>query len=146
MDSREKGGRAPWAFAFPCWLKSWARSSAATATEAASFRQKINLRLQRQSLSTPVLLQPPKGLSGPKTLGQQEAAAQAQSVAGPMLDNETTAASVIGSLPKLHFCEDTNEPADVCNSQWLVVSGTFASACFLLFVRSVLCLSAWAPC
>lgn len=121
MESGGTAGRAPWPFAIPCWLRRWARGSAATATAAPLFCEKMPFRRQRQSRSAPAMLQPPKGPSGPKSHGQQEAAAQAQGALGPMPDNEMTAASVTGTLPKLHFCEDTNEPADVCNSQWLVL-------------------------
>lgn len=26
------------------------------------------------------------------------------------------------NIPSMHFCEFTNEPTDICNAQWLVVS------------------------
>lgn len=81
----------------------------------------------RSSLASPIMPGPPAGLQGPPTPSEKPRAAEVQpdSTSADSYGGQAAADSsaTAGTPFKLHFCEETNEPEDVCNAQWLVVSG-----------------------
>ena len=127
MDSGETPRwRSPWAVVTASWLGRGAQGMAAAAAAASLSRQGSAVRLPRQRHRVPILLQHPSVRSGAQgPLEQVQPEAKPSTASDQASNGQAIAVSPTNGPPKLHFCDDTNEPEDVCNAQWLVVSRSF---------------------
>ncbi|CDJ41499.1 erv1 / Alr family domain-containing protein, putative [Eimeria tenella] len=79
----------------------------------------------RSSLASPIMPSAPAALQGTPTPAEKPRAAEVHpdSTSADSYGGKASADSsaATGTPFKLHFCEETNEPEDVCNAQWLVL-------------------------
>lgn len=91
----------------------------------------------RSSLASPIMPSAPAALQGTPTPAEKPRAAEVHpdSTSADSYGGKASADSsaATGTPFKLHFCEETNEPEDVCNAQWLVVS---RQTCLFVFSQA----------
>ncbi|KAL8439393.1 hypothetical protein Efla_001863 [Eimeria flavescens] len=123
MEGEDAPGRPSWAGLASSWVLRWARGAARPAAAACLSSRRSAFRLPERGSRTAALLQEPGG--GPS---KEEAAAPAEEAShqSNISEEAVGSSSKANSCEapetlKLHFCDDTNEPEDVCNAQWLVL-------------------------
>lgn len=120
MESGRTSQRPSWAGVGAPWLRLGARGSA-VATVAPSY-QGLTVSLPGRGRGGPALLLEHGGTSLPQgTSEQPQQRTDASTAPDSVSASQTGDVALASGAPRLHFCEDTNEPEDVCNAQWLVL-------------------------
>ncbi|KAL8438649.1 hypothetical protein ACSSS7_000022 [Eimeria intestinalis] len=107
--------RLHWLGAASAWIGRGAKGSAYAAAAAALSPRRSTFRLPGLESRKPALLQR-KAASDPH--GEAAERAEASTRIPDLPAEEDVEAK---ESPQLHFCDDTNEPEDVCNAQWLML-------------------------
>ncbi|KAL8448830.1 hypothetical protein Emed_003538 [Eimeria media] len=112
-----------WLSAASAWLRRGAQRCADTAAAASLSPRRSAFRLpDRSSRITPASLQQSSASSASSIdAGEQGTASGQSSLSSANFELPNEEKDAAKETPKLHFCDDTNEPEDVCNAQWLML-------------------------
>ncbi|KAL8269803.1 hypothetical protein Esti_006282 [Eimeria stiedai] len=110
-----------WLGVASAWLRRGAQRSADAAVAAAHSSRRSAFRLPDRSSRKPALLQLKVASASSGEAAEQAAAPRQSSASAATSDLPIEENAATKETPQLHFCDDTNEPEDVCNAQWLML-------------------------
>ncbi|KAL8447615.1 hypothetical protein Emag_004225 [Eimeria magna] len=121
MEPRKLPRHSYWLGVASAWLRPGAQRCADVGAAAALSPRRSAFRLPGRRSKKPALLQQ-RATSAPSgEAGEQGTTPRQPSAPSATFDLPAGENAAANETPQLHFCDDTNEPEDVCNAQWLML-------------------------